>query len=323
MKCPTCGLEIAESSPRLPLLSCPRCGRPLEQHPRRYQPRKAAGSPGLPHFTLPVHTVSGGQLSRPEDLSRSPARPGLLREPPYPDLGSPPSSRAPVIITMLSMMVLLALLLGAGLLLRSGLGTKAAKASAPENNKAHIPGTVTPASTITASPVGTAVYQSSLEGTAGGWVNDSHCSSQADGYHISGNYLCYAPVTQQGDVDVSVTVTQVSGPYSLLYGIVFRSSGKGNYYLFGVDGNGKWTFAKLTNNTSTYLIRPTANTAIKTKLNEPNTLEVKAIGLQFTFYVNGIEVGHSANTAYSTGLVGLTSERGVEVVYANIRIARP
>ena len=59
-----------------------------------------------------------------------------------------------------------------------------------------------------------------------------------------GHYLCYAPVTQQGNVDITVTVSQLSGPYSLLYGIVFRCSGKGNYYLFGIDGNGKWTFAK-------------------------------------------------------------------------------
>jgi hypothetical protein len=224
---------------------------------------------------------------------------------------------------MLSMMVLLALLLGAGLLLRSSLGAKAAKVSVSENNKAHAPGTVGTVGTATSTPVGTVVYQSSLEGAAGGWVNDTHCSSKADGYHISGNYLCYAPVTQQGDVDISVTVRQLSGSYSLLYGIVFRSSGKGSYYLFGVDGNGKWTFAKLSNNTSTYLIRPTANAAINAKLDEPNTLEIKAIGSQFDFYVNGIQVGQSKNTAYSTGLIGLTSEGGVEVVYANVRIARP
>jgi hypothetical protein len=223
---------------------------------------------------------------------------------------------------MLSMMVLLALLLGAGLLLRSGLGSKAAKA--PGNNS-HTPGTVSTQGAVgtpTSTPVGTVLYQSSLEGAAGGWVNDTHCSSEADGYHISGNYLCYAPVTQQGDIDISITAKQVSGSYSLLYGIVFRSSGKGNYYLFGIDGNGKWTFAKVSNNTSTYLIRPTTNVAIKAKLNESNTFEVTATGSHFEFYINGVHVGQSTDTAYSAGLIGLTSESGVEVVYANIRIAR-
>jgi len=154
-------------------------------------------------------------------------------------------------------------------------------------------------------------------------VNDTHCTSKADGYHITGAYLCYAPVTQQGDVDITVTAKQLSGPYSLLYGIVFRSSGKGSYYLFGIDGNGKWTFVRLSNNTGSYLIQPRANTAIKGTLNQSNTLEVRAAGSHFEFIINGIQVGQADDTTYSTGLIGLTSEGGVEVVYANIKIVKP
>jgi hypothetical protein len=216
-------------------------------------------------------------------------------------------------------------LVGAGLLLRATLYANAAQTPLPR----HLTSTLGPTATAgPGTPIGAVLYQNSLRGgTAGGWVNDAYCTDKADGYHISGAYLCYAPVTQEGSVDITVTVTQVHGPINLLYGIVLRSSGKGNYYLFGIDGNGKWTFAKLTNNTSSYLVKPETNAAIKTKLNQANTLEVRAIGSQFDFFVNGIQVGQTSDTTYSTGLIGLTSERGVggvvEVVYANIRIAQP
>jgi hypothetical protein len=211
-------------------------------------------------------------------------------------------------------------LVGAGLLLRASLNANAARTPPPHH---HTPTVVATGTAATIGPAGTVLYKNSLRGAAGGWVSDTYCRDSSDGYHIVGAYLCYAPVTEQTSVDVTVTVTQVHGPYSLLYGIVLRSSGQGNYYLFGIDGNGKWTFARLSNNKSTYLVQPRTSTAIKTKLNQANTLEVRAIGPQFDLFVNGIQVGHLSDTAYSTGLIGLTSERGVEVVYANIWIAQP
>ena len=178
------------------------------------------------------------------------------------------------------------------------------------------------AATTSAVP-GAILYQSSLEGVAGGWVNYSHCSYSAGGYDITGAYLCYAPVTQQGDVDITVTAKQLSGPYSLLYGIVFRASGKGDYYLFGIDGNGKWTVAKLSNNSSSYLIQPQLNAAVKAGLNQINTLEVKTTGSHFEFFVNGIQVGQTVDSSYSIGLIGLTSEDGVEIAYTNFSVVKP
>jgi hypothetical protein len=212
-------------------------------------------------------------------------------------------------------------LVGAGLLLRASLYANAAQTPLPR----HPTSTVEPTGTAgLGTPFGTVLYQNSLRGgTAGGWVNDAYCTDKSDGYHIIGGHLCYAPVTEQATVDVTVTVTQLHGPTSLLYGIVLRSSGKDNSYLFGIDGNGKWTFAKLSNKTSSYLIKPKTNAAIKKNLNQANTLEVRATGSQFYFFVNSIQVGQTSDTTYPTGLVGLTSEPGVEVVYANIIIAQP
>jgi hypothetical protein len=338
MKCLTCGLEIKGTSTRMPLLACPRCGRPLEEAPSRHLPRPSPTTqeyPGVPRFTLPVQVPpqlpparkSIGRTTR----RRSRGHFGLHRDSPYQALTSSASPalpvRAPIIITALSIIVLMSLLVGAGLLLRASLNASGAETPPPPHHHTAT-ATVGPTAIVGAgAPLGPVIYQNSLRGAAGGWTNDSHCSDKPDGYHIVGDYLCYAPVTRQANVDFLVTVTQLKGPTNLLYGIVLRSSGKGNYYLFGIDGNGKWIFAKLTNNSITDLVKPKSSAVINTNLNHPNTLEVRAVGSQFNFYVNGIQVGQASDSAYSTGLVGLTSDASpegtVEVVYANIQIAQP
>jgi hypothetical protein len=327
MRCLTCGLKMLDSIDSLhtpgypPARVCPRCGEFLEPRTGSNQP-PAVGSPGLPHFTLPTLEAAHAPTSHRAAQRGIYARPKLMsmRLPPYPATTLSPSRRAPLVIGTLSLMVILALLLGAGLLLRGSLGINRAHTSvgATPAGQSHM--AVTP-ETATAFP-GTTLYQSSLKGAAGGWVNDSHCLSKSDGYHITGAYLCYAPVTQQGNVDITVTAKQLSGPVSLLYGIVFRASGKGNYYLFAIDANGKWALAKLHNNTTSYLIQPTASAAIKGTLNQTNVLEIRAVGSHFSLFVNGKQVGQASDSAYSAGLIGLTSEGGVEIVYADIRIAK-
>jgi hypothetical protein len=327
MRCLTCGLNLPDSIDSLDtrgylpaLLVCPRCGEFLE--PRSgINPPPAVGSPGLPHFTLPTLEVARAPTARRATRRGTHAHPKLtsMRLPPYPATTLSPNRRAPLVIGTLSLMVVLALLLGAGLLLRGSLNINRAQTSVESTPAGQSHTTETPA-TATVFP-GTTLYQSSLKGAAGGWVNDSHCLAKSDGYHITGAYLCYAPVTQQGNVDITVTAKQLSGPASLLYGIVFRDSGS-NYYLFAIDANGKWTFAKLHNTTTTYLIQPTVSTAIKGTLNQTNVLEIRAVGSHFSLFVNGIQVGQASDSAYSAGLIGLTSEGGVEIVYVNIRIAK-
>jgi hypothetical protein len=327
MRCLTCGLNLPDSTDRLDtrgypsaLRICPRCGEFLEPRTAK-NPATAVGSPGLPHFTLPTLEAAHAPTARRAARRGTFARPKLtsMRLPPYPSTSLSPNRRAPLVIGTLSLMVVLALLLGAGLLLRGSLSINQAQTSVASTPVGQAHTTATPG-TATAFP-GTTLYQSSLKGAAGGWVNDSHCLSKSDGYHISGAYLCYAPVTQQGNVDIAVTARQLSGPASLLYGIVLRDSGS-NYYLFAIDANGKWAFAKLHNNTTTYLIQPTASAAIKGTLNQTNVLEIRAVGSHFSLFVNGVQVGQASDSAYSQGLIGLTSEGGVEVVYANIRIAK-
>ena len=320
MRCLSCGLKMADAPAYPAAGACPRCGQPLGRSTAAYPPPEG-GSPGQPHFTLPTLTAVNVPPIRGNVQKRVDAHGELHRQPPYPAVAETPSSRAPLIVGVLSIAIVVALLLGAGLVWRGSLKagpTHLATENIPRSTVHTVAGTAT-----TSAIPGAILYQSSLEGVAGGWINVSHCSYSAGGYDITGAYLCYAPVTQQGDVDITVTAKQLSGPYSLLYGIVFRASGKGDYYLFGIDGNGKWTVAKLSNNSSSYLIQPQLNAAVKAGLNQINTLEVKTTGSHFEFFVNGIQVGQTVDSSYSIGLIGLTSEDGVEIAYTNFSVVKP
>jgi hypothetical protein len=166
------------------------------------------------------------------------------------------------------------------------------------------------------------IYQSSLKGSLDGWQNDHNCAQKQDGYHITASSICYAPVDSQADADVSVTVTQPGGSGDLFYGIILRSTPGQHYYLFGLDGNGEWAFVNIANNSAqpVYLVQPTLDAAIHGGLHQTNTLEVKMKGSRFDFFVNGTQVGEITDGHYTSGLIGLSGEDGVEVVYTNLRI---
>lgn len=162
---------------------------------------------------------------------------------------------------------------------------------------------------------------------ATGWANDSHCSAKSDGFHVVGGYVCNAPVSAVTDLDITVQVKQITGTDLAPYGIAFRlsdtSGNVGDDYEFDVDGNGKWVFGKFIGGKETPIVDFTANKAIKKGLNVTNGLEVKARGSLFTFYVNGVDVGHTTDSTITTaGKCGLAGNDGIEVVYTNFSLTR-
>ncbi|GEM_PF-683029 len=316
---------------------------PLEQRPTAVRPAaRRPVSPGKPHLTLPsnrrpnrpaqpssmsqwdaVDSLDSASDTGDVDTMIAPAesrtatgrykRYGLGKAPPYPVLSPQQEKRrAPLIMGVLSAVIVVALLFGVGAVL---LGHRAATAQTP-------PTASSVRTSVATSVLPNTLYQSALLGVANGWITDAHCAAKADGYHITGASLCYAPVGAQANVDITVTVKQLSGPLNLFYGIVLRQSGNGNYYFFGIDGNGKWTFARLSNNTSSFLVHPAGNSAIKSNLKQTNVMEVKGIGSHFQFFVNGTSIGQSDDATYASGLIGLTSGNGIEVAYTNITITQ-
>jgi hypothetical protein len=180
--------------------------------------------------------------------------------------------------------------------------------------------------TANQTPTATVIYADRLASLSdgAGWPEiPEECAMESDGYHSIGGYLCYAPAGIQADVDVTVTVKQVSGPTIKGYGIVFRRVAKGNYYLFLIDGNSKWTVGKCVNDSCTKLVAFTPHSAIKGGLNTANTLEVVAKGPHFDFFVNGARVGSADDSTFLSGEVGVVSGDSTECVFTNFIVARP
>ncbi|HEX6540319.1 MAG TPA: hypothetical protein VF040_01085, partial [Ktedonobacterales bacterium] len=165
------------------------------------------------------------------------------------------------------------------------------------------------------------IYQDTLDGsTKSDWTNDSNCFFKDSAYHINAGFICYSPADAVGDSVTTVSVKQISGPITRTYGLVIRRNGKGNYYEFGIDGNGKWRFSKVVNGTLTDIVTFTSNSAIKKGLNQVNTLSVSARGSHFVLSINGTQVGIADDSTFKSGKTGLLGYDGIEVVFTNLSI---
>jgi hypothetical protein len=168
------------------------------------------------------------------------------------------------------------------------------------------------------------IYQSSLKGSLDNWEVGADCTPKSDGYHILSGSICYAPIGSQTDADIKVDVVQLSGSTELFYGIALRSTPREHYYLFGIDGNGKWLFVNVpsTSQLPVSIIAPTLDGAIHSGLHQVNALEVKMKGSHFDFLINGAKVGEINDSHYAAGQIGLSGEDGVEVVYTDLSIVK-
>ena len=168
------------------------------------------------------------------------------------------------------------------------------------------------------------IYQSSLKGSLDNWEVGPDCAPKSDGYHIRSGAICYAPIGSQANADITVHVVQLRGSTELFYGIVLRSAPRQHYYLFGIDGNGKWAFVNVPGTTRlpVSVVAPTLDSAIHNGIHQVNTLEVKMKGTHFDFFINGAKVGEINDSHYATGQIGLSGEDGVEVVYTDLSIVK-
>jgi hypothetical protein len=154
------------------------------------------------------------------------------------------------------------------------------------------------------------------------WPNDSHCAFASDGYHVIGDYSCYAPTGDLDDGAISVDVKQISGADNHFYGLALRRASAGNRYDFVITSNGYWTFDKSVNNKFTDILPYVPTQAIHTGLNATNTLKVVAHLTHFTFFINGVQVGQADDTTYSAGLAGVVGHVSSEFVFTNFTVAQ-
>ncbi|WIG60535.1 MAG: hypothetical protein OJF49_003283 [Ktedonobacterales bacterium] len=173
-----------------------------------------------------------------------------------------------------------------------------------------------------AAPHGDTIYQSALTGTISGWESSDGCSFERDGLHVSAGAICMPDIGDQGDVTLTVQTKLAHGDGTRAFGIVFRYTGQGNYYFFGIDADGEWQFYKAVDDQIMPIFHATQDPAILLGINTLNTIEVRAKGTHFDFYVNGVAVKSTDDATYASGQWGLAAPQGIEAVYTNIALVK-
>ncbi|MFI5273968.1 MAG: hypothetical protein ACHQ4H_13120 [Ktedonobacterales bacterium] len=233
-----------------------------------------------------------------------------------PFASAPPKRRMSPLLIVLSVIcaVLVVTVMGVGALLLAQRGSGGAPVALPAAS-----------ATATATLAANVLYQNALTTSAAGWPNDQNCFFRADGYHISGFHVCFAPIGDTINVTVSVQMTQTSGSLYTPHGIVFRHNSNPDRYEFDIDANGDWVFFKClaAQNKCSEVVDWRSNSAILKGLNAINTLQVQAQGTHFSFSVNGELVGTADDTALSSGAVALVGNDNSEVIFTNITITQP
>jgi hypothetical protein len=149
-----------------------------------------------------------------------------------------------------------------------------------------------------------------------------------DGYHVTDNHICFMAGVPSKDSYITVTALQVAGVQvagveDLSYGVSLRRVAAGYYYSFEIDGSGNWYFYKATDSVLTLLASHSDNPSINKGLFHANTLQVRATGKRFEFFVNNVKVGQVNDSSYAEGTVGLGSNDQVEVIYTNFILTQP
>jgi hypothetical protein len=177
--------------------------------------------------------------------------------------------------------------------------------------------------TATATPAQKVTLQDPLTKRSTRWTGQQNCSIREDGYHITDNNICYLAGAPIRDSYITVTVVQTVGVDDLSYGITLRRADKGSYYSFEIDGSGNWYFYKAADSVLTLLASHAANPSINKGLHVANTLQVRATGRHFEFFVNDVKVGQVDDSSYAEGVIGLGSNDQLEVVYTNFILSQP
>lgn len=136
-----------------------------------------------------------------------------------------------------------------------------------------------------------------------------------------------------GDGTYEVDATQVEGTLDNGYGMMLRvNNDTDSFYLFEVSGDGFVWIGACVDGCETE-VTPLVedgwfqSDAVNQGLNNTNHLRVDATGGNFTFFVNGQQVGQATDTRFATGDIGLLVETlgtaGVVVNFDNFKMTPP
>ena len=126
------------------------------------------------------------------------------------------------------------------------------------------------------------------------------------------------------DLVIEVDVRQVSGPEDGDYGLVVRSKGDSDFYLFAISSHcGMYSVQMSQGENWTDLAEWTESAAVRRE-GEVNHLKVECLGGTMRFYANGVLLTEVTDTTYQVGNVGLLAETfeegGLVVRFDNVRV---
>ena len=126
------------------------------------------------------------------------------------------------------------------------------------------------------------------------------------------------------DLVIEVDVRQVSGPEDGDYGLVVRSKGESDFYLFAISSHyGMYSVQMSQGETWSDLAEWTESAAVHQE-GEVNHLKVECLGKTMRFYANGELLTEVTDTTYHSGNVGLLAETfeegGLVVRFDNVRV---
>ncbi len=273
--------------------------------------------PGMPYPVYPGYPPGYSQPGAPsQGYPQYPGYPTSYGQP-----GSPPTPPKKTNIGTVIVSLVLSVLVVAGLLTAGLLTLSQAQKNSANNSNGSSSIVSTTGDSSTPTPGTSSIFTDPLTSDAYGWSNDQHCFFRSDGYHISGDWQCYAPVDVPNNFTAQVRVKQVSGSLGSAYGMVFRRASEGNEYYFLIDGYGHWSVAKCVNqNCSGLQGWSSSGGSINQGLNAQNTIEVSATGSDLVFFANGKRLGQVSDSAFSSGIFGLAGSGSTEVVYTDLVI---
>lgn len=168
------------------------------------------------------------------------------------------------------------------------------------------------------------LYRNGLTHSTPQWASGSQCAFTSSGLEVRPNsgqaYICLTPLAPRADLAITVLVRQSSGSATHAFGIVLHHASPHNYYFYGIDSHGRFTFTVVINDVSHTIIPFTANAAIHSGKNAENQLQIIAKGQVMTLRANGVSVGQITISTFPNGGIGLRGINDGVVVFQHLVI---
>ncbi|HEY6542963.1 MAG TPA: family 16 glycoside hydrolase, partial [Ktedonobacteraceae bacterium] len=165
-------------------------------------------------------------------------------------------------------------------------------------------------------------------GWAQGTASDSSgaCTFTTAGYQVNSNktqYYYYCPAANTySNFTFEAQAKIIKGDCG---GLIFRAdTNAGKFYLYEVCANGSYNLYQYKDlNGDSNLLANASSPAIKSGLNQTNTLAVTAQGSTLTLYMNGQKMTSVTNSAFTQGQVAFVADsfnNTTGIVFSNARL---